>query len=65
MLSNFHVSKALDCELIEYNITYNPFSKIIPDNTIKIKKGLFTHNSRSGLGIELNDNIINKYRIKI
>ncbi len=65
MLSNFHVSKALDCELIEYNITHNPFSKIIPDNTIKINKGLFTHSSRSGLGIELNNNIINKYRIKI
>jgi L-alanine-DL-glutamate epimerase-like enolase superfamily enzyme len=65
MLSNFHVSKALGCELIEYNITYNPFSRIIPDNTIKINKGLFTHSSLSGLGIELNNNIINKYRIKI
>ena len=39
MLSNFHVSEALDCELIEYNITHNPFSEIIPDNTININKG--------------------------
>ena len=65
MLSNFHISKALGCDLIEYNITYNPFSKIIPKNTIKIKKGLFKHSSRSGLGIDLNYNMINKYRIKI
>ena len=65
MLSNFHVSKALGCDLIEYNITHNPFSKKLLNNTIKINKGLFTHSSKSGLGIDLNNRIINKYRIKI
>ena len=65
MLSNFHVSKALGCDLIEYNITYNPFSEIIVDNNIGVNNGLFKHSSRSGLGIDLNNNIINKYRIKI
>ena len=65
MLSNFHTSKALGGELIEYNITYNPFSTIIMNNRMQINKGLFKYGSKSGLGIDLNEKTINKYLIQI
>jgi len=65
MFSNFHLSKIFDSNFIEYNITYNPVIKNLLKETIKIKKGQFVFNKKPGLGVEMNDDFLKKYSIKL
>ena len=65
MYSNFHLSKIFDSNLIEYNITYNPVIKNLLKETIKIKKGQFVFNKKPGLGMEMNEDFLKKYSIKL
>ena len=65
MFSNFHLSKIFDSNFIEYNITYNPIIKNLLKEKIKIKKGQFVFDKKPGLGIEMNEDFLKKYSIKL
>ena len=65
MYSNFHISKIFDSNFIEYNITYNPSVKNLLKDPIKLKKGQFIFNNKPGLGIEMNNDFLKKYSIKL
>ena len=65
MLSNFHVSSALDIKLIEYNVSYNPTINFFLEKKFKIDKGYLLISSKEGLGANINLNFAKKYSIRI
>tara|TARA_B100001964_G_C14156142_1_gene564378 strand:+ start:16 stop:1176 length:1161 start_codon:yes stop_codon:yes gene_type:complete len=65
MLSNFHLSSALDLKIIEYNVTYNPTINFFLKKKFKINKGDISISAKKGLGLNINYNFVKKYSKKI
>lgn len=65
MLSNFHMAKVFNSTLIEYNITSNPIINKFQKYKFKIINGEIKLGSRKGLGVDINEEFLNKYSKKI
>ena len=60
--ANVQIGAALrNCSMVEFNVTHNPMrSKLVNESFTPIN-GYFLMNDRPGLGVELNDDVVNKY----
>jgi len=47
--------------MLEANLTYNPLRNNLVKDPIIVSKGKFTLSDKAGLGIELNQSIIDEY----
>ena len=64
--ANIHLAAALEsCSLVESNLTYNPLRNNLVKDPMIVSKGKFTLSDKEGLGIELNQSIIDKYSFKV
>ena len=60
--ANIHLAAALEsCSMLEANLTYNPLRNNLVKDPIIVSKGKFTLSDKAGLGIELNQSIIDEY----
>ena len=65
-LANIHVGAALDsCVMVESNLTYNPLRENLVEDPTIASKGEFKLSDKPGLGIELNQSILDKYSFDI
>jgi L-alanine-DL-glutamate epimerase-like enolase superfamily enzyme len=60
--ANVQIGAALkNCSMVEFNITHNPLrSKLVNDSFVPIN-GHFVMNDKPGLGVELNNDVVNQY----
>ena len=64
--ANIHLGAALDsCAMVEANLTYNPLRNNLIEDPMVVSKGEFTLSNKPGLGIELNQSIVDKYSFNI
>jgi len=64
--ANAHLGCALDtCEMIESNLTYNPLRNKILMEKIILKEGKYHLTEKPGLGIELNEQILDEYSFNL
>lgn len=60
--ANIHLAAALkSCSMLESNLTHNPLRNNLVKDPMTVSKGKFTLSDKEGLGIELNQSIIDKY----
>ena len=52
-----------NCDLIEFDQNINPLRDEIVENPIKVENGYITLSERPGLGVEINQRALDKYRI--
>ena len=65
-LANIHLGAALkSCIIVEANLTYNPLRNNLIEDPMVVSKGEFTLSNKPGLGIELNQSIVDKYSFNI
>ena len=64
--ANVHLAAAVpNCPMIEFGVTYNPLRTELVKAPIVPEKGLFHLPDRPGLGIELDDRAVDRYRFEI
>ena len=64
--TNAHLGAALKtCQMVETNLTYNPLKKHLLKKRVNLKDGEFILSEKPGLGIEINESILNKYSFNI
>ena len=64
--ANIHLGVALDsCVMVESNLTYNPLRDNLVDDPVIASKGEFKLSDKPGLGVELNQSILDKYSFNI
>lgn len=62
--ANVHLGAALKtCQMVETNLTYNPLKgNLLKDNGVSLKKGEFKIKDKPGLGVELDESVLYKYK---
>jgi L-alanine-DL-glutamate epimerase-like enolase superfamily enzyme len=63
--ANIHVAAAIgDSPMVEHNVTFNPLRGQLVDNPLVPLDGSFRLTDRPGLGIELRDDVLARYRVR-
>lgn len=66
LAANLHFGAAIPtCELVEFDQNYNPLRDELITNPFEVSNGYVTLSEKPGLGIEINEDIVEKYRIEI
>lgn len=64
--ANIHLAAALEsCSMVEANLTYNPLRNNLVKEPMIVSKGEFILNDKPGLGVELNESIVDEYSFNI
>ena len=64
--ANVHLGSALNtCEIIEANLTFNPLKNNLLEEEILLKEGEYKLSNKSGLGIKLNEAVLDKYAFNL
>ena len=64
--ANIHLAAALEsCSMVEANLTYNPLRNNLVKDPMIVSKGGFTLSDKAGLGIELNQSIIDEHSFNV
>ena len=64
--ANIHLAAALEsCSMLEANLTYNPLRNNLVKDPMTLSKGEFILSDKAGLGIELNQSIIDEYSFEV
>jgi L-alanine-DL-glutamate epimerase-like enolase superfamily enzyme len=64
--ANIHLAAALEsCSMVEANLTYNPLRNNLVKDPMILSKGEFTLSDKAGLGIELNQSIIDEHSFNV
>lgn len=64
--ANIHLAAALEsCPMVEANLTYNPLRNNLVKEPMIASKGEFILNDKPGLGVELNQSVVDEYSFNV
>ncbi len=64
--ANVHLGSALKtCEIVEANLTHNPLKNNLLEEEIILKEGEYKLSNKPGLGIKLNEAVLDKYAFNL
>jgi L-alanine-DL-glutamate epimerase-like enolase superfamily enzyme len=60
--ANVQIGAALpNCSMVEFNVTHNPLRSKLVNESFSPIEGYFVMNDKPGLGVELDDDVVNQY----